>query len=124
MRAASIATAVFSLLLLAACGKQEAKKEAAPPATPPAGTATPTPEPPPVPGVVSWVGTVEKMGPSITMQGTHRLVNEGKTVVLLKSAKADLAAWEGKRARVTGAATRTVEGDATIVDVETIREER
>jgi hypothetical protein len=54
------------------------------------------------------------------MEGTHRLVEGGKTVVLLKSSKVDLSKSEGKRVTVTGNASPTVEGRATIVDVETV----
>lgn len=116
-------------VLLAACDKGEDKSKSGgstPPANPPAATppATPAPDanPPATPGVPAWTGTLEKMGPSIHMQGSHKLTADGRMVVLLKSAKVDLTAWEGKKVVVTGSATQTVEGNQTIVDVETVRE--
>ena len=80
------------------------------------------PPAPAAPGDVasSWTGKLEKVGPSISMEGTHRLVGPDKTAVLLKSVKADLAKYEGKTVRVTGRSSPTVEGHLTIVDVDTV----
>lgn len=69
-----------------------------------------------------WTGKVERMGPSIEMQGTHRLVDGGKTIVILQSAKVDLSKYEGKRVSVKGPSAPTVEGKQILVDVAEIQE--
>ncbi len=69
-----------------------------------------------------WTGRVERMGPSIEMHGTHRLVDGVKTVVILKSAKLDLSKYEGKRVSVRGPSAPTVEGKQILVDVAEIQE--
>ena len=56
------------------------------------------------------------------MQGTHKLVVEGKTVAFLKSSKVDLSRYEGKRVFVKGPSASTVEGGQVIVDVVDIEE--
>jgi|GEM_PF-5288613 len=70
----------------------------------------------------AWTGTVQKMGPSIGMQGTHRLVDGGKTVVILASTKVDLSKYEGKRVSVRGPSVPTVEGNQILVDVTELEE--
>ena len=70
----------------------------------------------------SWTGKVEKLGPSVYMQGSHRLVQADGTVLLLASAKLDLSKYEGKTVTVSGRASPTVEGHQTIVDVEAVKE--
>ena len=69
-----------------------------------------------------WTGKLEATGPSIVMQGTHKLVVEGKTVAFLKSSKVDLSRYEGKRVFVKGPSASTVEGGQVIVDVVDIEE--
>ncbi len=123
MRSSLIAV-LAATFVLAACGKDSER----PPYTDdrtPSGSPSPTPAPPP--GETStaktqWTGTLEKLGPSIHMQGTHKLSEGGKIVVLLKSTKVDLATFEGKRVSVTGTASPTVEGGQTIVEVDAVRE--
>ena len=69
-----------------------------------------------------WTGKLEVTGPSIVMQGTHKLVADGKTVAFLKSSKVDLSRYEGKRVFVKGPSASTVEGGQVIVDVVDIEE--
>jgi hypothetical protein len=69
-----------------------------------------------------WTGRLEVTGPSIVMQGTHKLVADGKTVAFLKSSKVDLSRYEGKRVSVEGPSASTVEGGPIIVDVVDIEE--
>lgn len=117
-------------LVLAGCGGDEGKPKT-PPQTPygsnpTAGTPTPpsggSPSTPAT--ATSWTGTVEPAGIGITMQGSHKLVEGGATVVLLTASdkSIDLTRYEGKRAKVTGKASTTVEGGRTIVDVQTVVE--
>ena len=127
MARSAIAFAAAVGLVLASCGKEEDKSKSPPqvpyasnPPTnkPPAGGA-PTATPP----LGSyWTGTVEPAGVGITMQGSHKLVQEGATIAFLTSKTVDLAKYEGKKVRVTGASSTTVEGGKTIVDVQTITE--
>ena len=128
--------AVATLLLAlgaSACGKsadegpEERKNMPTVPAQSP--SSTPKRPTPPAPGMpdtkeLAWVGTVEPAGIGITMQGTHKLVEGGRTVALLEGKAVDLKAYEGKRVRVTGKASATVEGNQTIVEVATIEEVR
>jgi hypothetical protein len=120
----STASLLFCVLLLGACGKEAGygdpktpSSPAASPGAPPPATTKPDDAQP-----ARWTGTLEKMGPSIVMQGTHRLVDAGKTVVILQSAKVDLSKYEGKRVSVTGKSAPTVEGNQTIVDVSEVTE--
>ena len=120
--AKSTVLALCLAFVLSACGdpgkpSSPAGPSAGPSGPPPAMGAAPSD---PAPAATSWTGTLEKMGPSIHMEGTHRLVEGGKTVVLLKSSKVDLTKSEGKRVTVTGTSAPTVEGNATIVTVETV----
>jgi hypothetical protein len=127
------------LLLSAACGDEAAPPapgpgptpprdgRPAPPTTPPAETPPASPKPPASgdpDDTTSYTGTVEPMGVSIHMQGTHKLTEGGATVVLLRSGSVALSTYEGKRVRVKGKASPTVEGAQTIVDVESIEEVR
>jgi hypothetical protein len=122
---------VLILLLvipLAACGDDRpADKPGAGngsgPSTPGSG-GTPSPSGPgpdapaePSAGEYSATGVVKALGPSIHMQGTHQLVEEGRTVALLQSKAVDLTKFEGKRVTVFGKAEPTVEGKQTIVTV-------
>lgn len=68
----------------------------------------------------SAVGLVEELGPSIYMEGSHKLTRDGALVCLLESKTVDLAAWVGKPARVEGNARPTTEGNQTIVAVTAI----
>ncbi len=68
----------------------------------------------------SAVGLVEELGPSIYMEGSHKLTRDGALVCLLESKTVDLAAWVGKQARVEGNARPTTEGNQTIVAVTAI----
>ena len=149
MRLVGLGVASFlASVVLASCGREEGpppagggpEKPASRPGTEkPPEPATPTtpsrPGPnatPPGPGTdapaapssggeaFEGVGTVEEAGVSIHMQGTHKLVEGGKTVALLEGDKAELARWAGKRATVKGRARPTVDGNQTIVAVTSI----
>ena len=128
MRATTAAFALIGALTLAACGKDaEPTKPAAPVGTPaPAPVpAVPTPAtPPPAPATLtSFTGTLEVQGITTTMQGTHQLREGGKLVCFLgtTSKTVDLKAHEGKKVKVTGIASPTVEPSPTpYVDVQTI----
>jgi hypothetical protein len=134
-----IACTVFvGCLSLAACGKDSEPAKAGPatPAasapstkpTPPMPVPTPAPTVPPKPAAApaasdfTGAGVVEVQGISIAMQGTHKLVDGGKTVCLLESKKVDLKAHEGKKVKLSGPSRPTVEGGQTIVDVQTIED--
>jgi hypothetical protein len=119
-------------LVVSACGKDEDKSKPAPSvpyaSTPPSGKTAPGEAPggkatPPA-AVTSWTGTVQPAGVGITMQGSHKLVEGGTTVVLLTTTNryVELVKFEGKRVKVTGTPSPTVEGGQTIVDVQTIVE--
>ena len=108
----SILALMLAALSLSACGKEPQK------ATEVRGEKRDSSSPPVA--ADSWEGRVEKIGVSITMQGTHKLVAAGKTVALLQSTKVDLSKYEGKKVRATGASTLTVEGNQTLVTVEAI----
>jgi hypothetical protein len=145
----SLALAALVGLSLTACGKDEDKLKPAPqtpyassPSNTKPGDTKPGDTKPgsPNPGATnpgdakpgassSWTGTLQPAGVGITMQGTHKLVEpnkEGgdKTVVLLKTTNAhvELAKYEGKKVKVNGMPSPTVEGGQTIVDVQTIVE--
>lgn len=68
-------------------------------------------------------GYIKELGPSIYMQGTHVLVDrEGKPICLLSVAKSglDLDAYMTGKVVVFGVMTKTVEGDAQIMEVEQV----
>lgn len=114
----SILAMLLSAFAVAGCGKDADSGGAKAPSAPKAGPASPLSTTP----ATQWTGKLEALGPSIHMEGTHKLVDGDKLVVLLKSAKVDLKAHEGKKVAVTGPSSATVEGNQTIVDVETIQE--
>ena len=123
----SVVTLLFAAsvtFVLTGCDKASDGKGAPPPATTPNSTTPPTSGPTSAATAIEWTGTLEKQGMSIAMEGTHKLVSGGKTVVLLKSARVDLSKFEGKKVAVTGASSTTVEGNQTIVDVQEISEIR
>jgi hypothetical protein len=66
------------------------------------------------------VGTLEEIGVSIHMQGSHKLTEGGRLVALLEGDPAELARWVGKRVTVKGRARPSVEGGQTIVTVSAI----
>lgn len=67
-------------------------------------------------------GKVEPLGPSIYMQGTHKLVNsEGEILALLESKDIDLSFLEGMKVEVEGPASKTIGGDLKLVKVEKVR---
>ena len=67
---------------------------------------------------VNYEGTLQKLGVSIYMEGTHRLfTDETATPILLRSAALRLDDYVDERVRITGQARPAVEGDAVIVDV-------
>ncbi len=67
---------------------------------------------------VMYEGTVVEQGPSMYMQGTHRLIIDGSDrVVLLSSATVHLEAYVNSRVRIQGMESDTVEGNAHLVDV-------
>ena len=121
----SLIVLLLAALVVAGCGKEaDDAKPKAPAGTSggssPSGTTT-SPGTSPA-AAASWTGTLEKMGISIVMQGTHKLVEAGKTVAVLQSKTVDLVKYEGKRVTVTGTSAQTVEGNQTIVDVQEISE--
>nr|MBC7244424.1 hypothetical protein [Chloroflexota bacterium] len=68
-------------------------------------------------------GYIQELGPSIYMQGTHVLVDrEGKLICLLsaKESGLDLDAYMRSKVVVIGVMSKTVEGDAQIMEVEAI----
>ncbi|MBC7263151.1 MAG: hypothetical protein H5T64_02200 [Chloroflexi bacterium] len=65
-------------------------------------------------------GIVQRLGMSIYMQGSHKLLDEkGGLICLLssKTAKVDLDGYVGRQVKVTGTLAKTVEGNAWIMDV-------
>ena len=64
-------------------------------------------------------GTIEPIGMSIFMQGSHQLLNdEGEVLVLLQAGDGvDLNKFSGKKATVTGRVEGTVEAGGTIMTV-------
>ena len=67
----------------------------------------------------SFTGTVQTMGMSIFMQGTHQLLDDkGEQIVILQSdGEADLDKFVGKKVKVSGAAEATVEAGGKILQV-------
>lgn len=68
-------------------------------------------------------GTVEALGMSIFMQGTHQLTDDkGNQVALLQSDsdQVNLGSFEGKKVEISGIAEPAVEGGATFVNVHSI----
>lgn len=70
----------------------------------------------------SFTGTVKPMGMSIFMQGTHQLVGDGgDTVALLESSAVDLDSYLNKKVEATGTQSASVEGNAPVLTVESIK---
>lgn len=67
-------------------------------------------------------GTIEELGMSIFMQGSHQLVGaDGKLIALLQSAgDIDLNAYLSKKVEVSGSSSPSVEGGSIIVSVSSI----
>lgn len=117
-------TVLLLALALAACGKDpdhSSAKGSESPTAPPAPSAL-LPTNPEGGYPAQWTGKLEKMGPSIVMQGAHKFVDGAKTVVILRSSKVDLSKYEGKEVSVSGPSAPTVEGNQIIVDVAEIQE--
>ncbi len=116
MRSTTLPCALLGLFGLVGCGKEAAPEK---PATAPVAPSAPSAPSalPAAPNATSLVGTLEAQGVTITMQGTHQLVDAGKVVCLLGSRSVDLAPYVGKKVRVTGPTSPTVEGHQTIMDV-------
>lgn len=73
--------------------------------------------------MATFQGTLEELGMSIFMQGTHKLVDDkGDLVALLQSGSdsLDLNSYLGQKVKVAGAAAPSVEGGATFVTVESV----
>lgn len=70
---------------------------------------------------VLYRGTLEEAGPSIYMQGTHRLSLEDGRSLLLESSTLALEAYEGRRVEVRGAVRPTVEAGGLIMRVESVQ---
>jgi len=69
------------------------------------------------------VGILREAQPGIYMQGSYQLENDrGDLKVLLEPARSDvdLASYLGDRVRVEGATESTVEGDMTLIRVESV----
>lgn len=69
---------------------------------------------------VSYTGTLEELGPSIYMQGTHQLTLEDGKIVLLESTLLTLDDYVGAEVVVFGAVRPTVEEGGIIMRVEAI----
>lgn len=71
---------------------------------------------------VTYFGMVEELGPSIYMQGSHKLTLDDGRFILLDSSSPEvqLAEFIGERVEVTGATEPTVEAGGTIMHAETI----
>ncbi len=116
MRATTAAFLLIGALALSACDRKDS--EPAKPAAP-ASPAPATPAPPT--NASTFTGTLEVQGVTTTMQGTHQLREGGKLVCFLgtTSKGIDLQAYVGKRVKVTGVASPTVEPSPTpYVDVQ------
>lgn len=70
---------------------------------------------------VSFIGIVQPVGITITMEGTHRLDLGDGRFILLASESVDLNGYVGERAEATGSIRPTVEEGGTIMRVEQIR---
>lgn len=71
----------------------------------------------------TFQGTVQELGMSIFMQGSHQLLDDkGGQVALLEAASdaVDLNAYVGQKVKVEGQSSPSVEGSATMVKVESI----
>ncbi len=71
---------------------------------------------------VSYIGTVDELGPSIMMQGTHKLLLSDGQFILLESTDANLSlnSYVGKRVEVRGSVQPTIEGNGGIMRVEEV----
>lgn len=72
----------------------------------------------------TYTGTVQELGMSIFMQGSHQLLDDkGERVALLQAASddVDLGAYVGQKVQVSGSTSPSVEGGATFVSVESIK---
>jgi len=69
---------------------------------------------------VSYQGTVESLGPSVTMQGTHSLALGDGRMLILESTDVDLEAYLDHEVEVFGALRPTVEAGGIIMRVERI----
>lgn len=68
----------------------------------------------------SYQGLLEETGPSIYMQGSHRLMLDGGQFLLLESTRVDLDAFAGTEVEVHGLVRSTVESAGRIMDVREI----
>jgi len=74
--------------------------------------------------MAKFVGIVQELGMSIFMQGSHQLLDDkGERVALLQagSDSIDLGAYVGQKVELSGAASPSVEGGATFVNVESVK---
>jgi hypothetical protein len=74
--------------------------------------------------MAKFTGTVQELGFSIFMQGSHQLVDDkGERIALLGagSDSVDLNAFLGKKVEVSGSAEDSVEAGATFVSVDSIK---
>ena len=63
-------------------------------------------------------GVVESLGPSIYMQGTHKLLSDdGEIKALLESSKIDLNVINGMKVKVEGKVIKTIEGQLKLIQV-------
>lgn len=69
---------------------------------------------------VSYTGTIQELGVSIYMQGTHKLILENGQFLILESNALDLNNYLGRSVRVTGDVSPTVEEGGMIMRVETV----
>lgn len=76
------------------------------------------------PQTVTMHGVIRPLEASMYMQGTHQLVGEdGKVLAILEPGDKiqDLTFLEGSEVDVEGTASKTVEGDMTVIKVEKVR---
>jgi hypothetical protein len=72
----------------------------------------------------TFKGTVQELGMSIFMQGSHQLLDDkGERVALLQASTdaVDLNAYLGQKVEVSGDASPSVEGGATFVTVDSVK---
>lgn len=73
--------------------------------------------------MATFQGTIEELGMSIFMQGTHKLVDDKEELVALLqsgSDSLDLNSYLGQKVKVTGSAAPSVEGGSTFVTVDSV----
>lgn len=110
MRKASLIFAGCSLLLLSACSRLGIGGGAESSSSSSSQSEQATQN-------VTYQGTVEDTGVSVYQQGTHKLILENGSFILLESPSIDLDAYLGRRIEARGSTSSTVEAGGTIMMV-------